>query len=290
MMRASALRSVPCWLLVAATLLAIPAKASPSDDPDLASKINVFLGKVRTQVVQTAAKHPEWARYIPRGPASTTEGHSPWRLPDLGLPTGRGMSAADLDRILIGYQAGILKIVGRDGRVLFVKRRPGSDMVGIDSVEYAPIDDEQRHEILAALGIGEGDAEAAANGLMERYGRLPHTKAIAVLGAIAAGPLAPDCGSRIRAFLVRTLRDESDVKVHRMAVLSLAVATETDERTAHAVIDFMDRSPNAWETFTTQQYFRYHRDEVRSYFSAGLLRQRLAHTRNPYGPRIAAEL
>lgn len=279
-------RLVGLFLVVASLLALAPPASAGEDNQDPNKRFNDWVTRVKTRVLRTAEKLPaDWQRHIPRPQIP--------QWPDEGpIPTGRSVvTAADLDRVEIGYMAGVLKIASADGRIVFVKRRAGSDLVAIDSVEYAPLDDGDRHDIFRALRIHERELDAVSQGLMHDYSRLPHTKAIAILGVIASSSdpsLSWDNAQRIRNFLADRLKAEKDVKVHRMAVLSLALAAETDRRTVDAVLDFMDRSNNSWETFTTQQFFRYHRDEIRSHAWGWNVRRRLATTGNPYGPIIAA--
>lgn len=285
--------------------LASAARAEESDAPDPRTRLGEWVQRAREKVQENAHRlPPELAKWLPRAsrpsaspskadPAGTSSSsnsggvESRWpRIPDLG--GGGRITAATLDRVEIGYQAGVLKVCDAGGGVLYAHHRAGSELVAIDSVEYARLDSAQRSEILQALGVS--DPDRAARQLVDDYNRLPHTKALAVLGVIAAASegISPECAVGIRNFLASRLKAESDVKVHRMAVLSLAIAEETDERTAHAVLGLMDRSHNAWETFTCQQYFQYHRDEIRSWPTAFAIRARLSATGNPYGPRIAA--
>ena len=287
--------------LIAALAFAGPARAE-GDGDDTHSRLGDWVERARAKVQEHADKlPPELARWIPRASRGgakrcpeTHDGnqgglHPQWPGASNVFGGGDRVSAATLDRVEIGYQAGVLKVCDARGGVLYAHHRPGSELVAIDSVEYAPLDDRQRNEIFGALDIH--DPSRAARSLIDDYASLPHTKALAVLGVIASipnGGLSDDCAAHIRSFLTSRLRAESDVKVHRMAVLSLALASETDERSANAVLDLMDGSGNAWETFTCQQYFAYHRDEIRSWSSFWRIRGRLAVTGNPYGRRIAS--
>jgi len=80
------------------------------------------------------------------------------------------------------------------------------------------------------------------------------------------------------------------VIVRRQAVLSLALLRDVDARCVDSVVAFMGRSHNAWETFTTKQFFEYHRAFVQSLPQAASVRARLQDSGNPYGPDIAASL
>lgn len=298
------MRLMALALLVACTFT-VPARAEGDGDNDPRARINQWIERARVKAKESGVQlPPEMAKWLPRAgipgyrpPKFPTSGQSKdsdggvssdsrWpRLPGLG---GGRLGAAELDRVEIGYMAGVLKVCDSRGNVLFARHRPGSDLVAIDSVEYAPLDDAQRNEILHALGVR--DPDAAARGLVEDYGRLPHTKALAVLGVLAATPngLSGGYAEAVRTFVAARLKAESDVKVHRMAVLTLALAAETDERCVNAVLGLMDRSHNAWETFTTQQFFDYHRDEIRSWPTFWAIKARLSATGNPYGQRIAS--
>lgn len=297
------LRLTALALLLACAFIA-PARAEGDGDDDPRARINQWIERARARAKESGIQlPPEMAKWLPRagipgyrppklptvGGSSDSGGglESRWpRLPGLG---GNGrIGATELDRVEIGYMAGVLKVCDSRGNVLFARHRPGSDLVAIDSVEYAPLDAAQRGEILHALGVQ--DADAAARGLVEDYGHLPHTKALAVLGVLAATPngLSGEYATAVRTFVAARLKAESDVKVHRIAVLTLAIAAETDERCVNAVLGLMDRSRNAWETFTTQQFFDYHRDEIRSWPTFWAIKARLAATGNPYGQRISS--
>lgn len=261
----------------------LPARAQ-SDSPFPQVDVGGVLAKVKERMRQTVDRAPsDWRRWIPRLPGQTGE-----------HPRGRAVSADDLGRVLVGYQAGVLKIVARDGRtVLFIKQKEGSSLQGVDSVEFAPLSEQHRQGIFRAMEIGQQELGAVAHGLMNGFRSLPATKAVAILGVLASTPdmrFPERAGGRVRTFLSALLRSERDPKVRRMAVLSLALADRTDEATVTAVLDFMEASHNAWETFTTQQYFEYHCGFVRGLPSSGHIRRRLARSGNPYGPIIAGNL
>ena len=275
------------------TALTVPVVADPGS-PSTQDSISVWIARVRAEVERHRSQvPPEWRQVLEKAREKIRDGWGGADVPS--CPRGRSLSAASLDRIEIGYQAGILKIVSRDGRrVLYVDDRPGSVMVAVDSVEYAPLSDDHRYRIFSALGIQPGELDDVANGLMHDYASLPRTKVLALLGVLGSTPegngghISSVVDRRIRRFLASRLRAESDVKIHRMAVLSLALCADISERTVDAVLNFMGSTQNSWETFTTQQFFQYHHEAICQMHMAGRVRERLESCDNPYGPSIAA--
>jgi hypothetical protein len=207
---------------------------------------------------------------------------------------GKNFTSLDLDRMFVGNQAGILKIFTNDKKgVLFVKDAPNTDMKGIDGTLWAPVTDRHRNEILAALGIPDSELVNVSNNLMKHFSKLKKREAIAVLGLIGSlpdGRLADTQASTISDFLESLLKKEKDVIVRRQATLSLALLDEVDDATVLAVVDFMKSSANAWETFTTKQFFEYHLKYIRSRPSLGTIRERVTASGNPYSEAIAGML
>lgn len=261
-----------------------PAAYAQSDSPAPRVDVGGVLARVKERVRRTVEQAPsDWRRWVPRFPRSGEGG-----------PTGRAISAETLGRVLVGYQAGVLKIVAADGEtVLFIKEMEGSSLKAVDSVEFAPLTERHRSGIFQALEIGHHEVSRVAHGLMHEFQSLPATKAIAVLGVLASTPdarLSAEAAGRTRSFLCGLLRSERDPKVRRMAVLSLALAHRTDDATVAAVVGLLESSHNSWETFTTQQYFEYHRGFIQSMRGHGQIRRRIARSGNPYAPMIVAKL
>lgn len=210
------------------------------------------------------------------------------------IQLGAHLTSEDLARIAVGNQAGILKIVSADGaRVLFIKDAPNVSMRGIDGVAWAPLNNAHRRAILEALVIGDDEVDAITCAMLDHFGRLYPREAVALLGALGSIPdrrMSRPTQGRLRGFLASLLERSTDVRVHRLAVLSLALVNQVDEATVSHVIDFMSASHNAWETFTTQQFFAYHRGFIHASPRGPEMLRRIEASGNPYVPDILAVL
>ncbi len=206
---------------------------------------------------------------------------------------GASFTSNDLKRIVVGNQAGILKIYNADhSSVVFIKDAKGIDMVGIDGVLWAPLTDAHRTAIFGALNIADSEMVAVSHALIKNFNEIPKLQALAMLGVIGSIPdekvLPDDASEHIRQFLAGLLTSQKNVVLRRQAVLSLALCDETDEATVQSVIAFMTQSHNAWETFTTRQFFQYHKDYIRSLPGSAGLVQEVQASGNPYASDIAA--
>jgi hypothetical protein len=249
-----------------AAWLALPALAAPPKD------------KVDPHGGRSGAKAP---------PAQAKPAAAPLLL-------GSVFDSSDLKRIAVGNQAGLLKIVSRDKqKVLFLKDAPGTDMKGVDGVQWAPLSDLHRAAILGALSIGQAEVDRVAGAIIANFNSLPRREAIVLLGVLGSdddGHLSPAMAEKIRRHLCGILAHEKDVGLRRQAVLALALMSTTDEASVRAVIGLMQQSKNAWETFTTQQYFRYHKDYINGLASASELKGLIQASGNPYASLILETL
>lgn len=246
--------------------------------------------------VGAAAAAPATKKPAPAKTAGALGGAKPAPKPapkPLAAPVALGASftSVDLDRIFVGNQAGVLKIYDKDKKtVLFTKDAPGTDMKGVDGTQWAPITDVHRTAIFGALGIGGAETAEVARKLVASYRSVKGQRmTIALLGVIGSTPdpgLGADVAGEIRTFLGGLLASEKDVSVRRQAVLALALCATTDATAANQVVTFMKSSSNAWETFTTRQYFEYHKDRIRSLPEALEIRKGLEASDNPYAPDI----
>ena len=222
----------------------------------------------------------------------TTPKPAPKPTPQV-VALGAAFTSADLDRVFVGNQAGVLKIYDKDKKtVLFVKDANGTDMRGVDGTQWAPIADKHRTAIFTALGIGDAEAVAVARKIIDVFPSIKNGRsAVAVLGVLGSlsGERLPAAeGVGIRRFLSGLLESQKkDVSMRRQTVLALALCAETDADTVNAVVRFMGDSHNAWETFTTRQFFEYHKDRTRSLPEAVDIRQRIEASGNPYAADIA---
>jgi len=151
---------------------------------------------------------------------------------------------------------------------------------------------EDRRRILEAMSISESEIDTVTRAIITHFDQLPQRQAVALLGVIAATHEHGTTGvsGDVRAFLGSLIGSARDVSLRRQCVLALAIAKATDETTVRRVIAFMTESHNAWETFTTQQFFEFHRDFVRSLSTAPSLTEALERSGNPYAHDIAANL
>lgn len=162
--------------------------------------------------------------------------------------------SVDLKRIRIGHQASILKIMDpTNTKEVFMK--------GLDGVLWAPINDDHRTQIFAALGIGANSLDAVTTSLIDGYGALREKEqAIALLGALGSskGSQVSDAvRMKLLAFLVARMNNEKDHALRRQAVLALALQDAVTDSTVNAVVNFYATNTNVWETFPVQQFFEY---------------------------------
>ncbi len=207
---------------------------------------------------------------------------------------GQGLTGADLERIKIGHQAGLLKVVSSDGTtVKFIKGDAKLGALGIDGREWAPLTSSQRDQVVKALGIT--DTDALARSLMANYTQISRAHALALLGLLCypgqdSASLTPELRTKTLQFLRNRLQPAEDNVVRRQAVLALAIQPETDEVSVAAILNFMRRDLNAWNTFGTVQFFDYHSDFIRKMSKyQGFLTQLIASD-NPHADQILRTL
>lgn len=209
------------------------------------------------------------------------------------VPLGGGLTGADLDRLSVGNQAGVLKVTGRDGSVKFLKAADHPNGGGIDGREWAPVKPADRDAILRA--VGSADPDGLARRLMDAYPRLWRQAAVALLGVLAtpgetSKPLKAATRARLTQFLTARLAPGDDPRALRQAVLAFAIQPKTDLATARRLMKLMKRDHNAWETFGTVQYFELHRYEITRWPQYAVLQQELAATGNPHLEQIQSIL
>lgn len=209
----------------------------------------------------------------------STAGPAPAATPLVPPPPSSFQPSRDLKRVRVGNQAGVLKVVAADGKTNLAFR-------GIDDRNIARYTPQDRASVLAALGIGSPDV--AARQLMDGYSSLPKKECLAVLGALAAGPLEPSVA--VRRFLAARVAIEKDVALRRQAVLALAVANATDRESTEDVLRFFETSDNLWETFTVQMFFEYQSSGIRRQAEFARVRSRVAAVKSLYTPYILGYL
>ena len=187
----------------------------------------------------------------------------------------------DLKRCMVGNQAGLLKVLGFDRKVLFTR--------GIDDRQQAHMDEASRSALLTALNIEPAQYATVADGLMRDFAKLPRKEAIAVLCAIAASPDFTGC-ERVESFLVGIMQRSTDIYARRQAILGLAVLPKVRFDTVASVVSHYEKCQNLWETFPVQQFFEYHAGQVRAESEYAQVRSRLAAVRSLYTSSVLGYL
>lgn len=172
---------------------------------------------------------------------------------EVGQEVGQFHLAA-LKRLVIGNQAGILKVWDASGQQVAYYR-------GLDDRSVAPLSGHDQQQILNQLGL-TGRVDGAAEQLMAAYpGLVQKREALALLGVFnsldGSGRISESQAARVRKFLVDRMKSDKAVEARRQAVLALAVGNGLEASTTQAVLDFYARSENLWETFPVQQFFEY---------------------------------
>lgn len=244
--------------------VAKPAAVTPAS---AAPKVN------ETTPVTRGAAIPAPAKVLESKPAQVFTG-------DMVFPQAK----TELKRLMIGNQAGIVKVLGpnREG-VSYVR--------GIDDKNIARYCDDACGSIFCALGIPHDKLNKAAQEIMINYSTLPRKEAVAFLGAVAASPhLTADMDAKAEQFLVQVMETDKDVHARRQAVLALAVKHSVSSLTTERVLGLFEHSENLWETFPVQQYFEYHAPQVKRLTNFSQLRERIAAVKSLYTPAILQAL
>lgn len=202
----------------------------------------------------------------------------------LGLPAaakGVFVPKVDLKRCLVGSQAGLLKVLSPERKVLFTR--------GIDDRSLARMDENSRRSILSALNIEPEQYQTVADQLMKNLDLLPKKEAVAVLSTIAG---TPDFANRtkVESFLVKTMQTSKDVYTRRQAILGLAVLPAVTTDTVSAVVKRYETCQNLWETFPIQQFFEYHAPQIKITNDYPQVRSRIEAVSSLYTPSVLAYL
>lgn len=194
----------------------------------------------------------------------------------------------DLSRVKVGNQAGILKILDAQGHTAFLKGSESWNGGGIDDRKWAPINPQERDRMLSALHIA--DPDAAAVQLMTGYAHEKRkAEAVAVLGLLALpGQTSPPLKNRTRVlqFFRNRLGAKENAVARRQAVLALALQPATERSTVDAMIAFLKRDHNAWNTFGAVQYFDYQRGDVLAFPDAELIKKKIRTSGSPHTEQI----
>jgi len=191
---------------------------------------------------------------------------------------GQGLNGADPERIKVGNQAGILKVMGKDGHsVAFLKGEGTWNGGGIDGREWAPVKPEDRDAILRALEIK--DPIDLSYQLVLKYEKLSRVPALALLGVLQE--------PHSHEFLRKRLQPEEDQVARRQAVLALAISPKIEPEDTTAILNLLKRDHNAWNTFGAVQFFEMHQAEL---LKDSTLKARVQATNSPHATQIVSLL
>lgn len=185
----------------------------------------------------------------------------------------------DLKRCLIGNQAGLLKVVSPQRKVLFTR--------GIDDRSLAILSPSDREQLLKALEIEPNQINSVAESVLKDFARIPGKEAVALLSVLATSPdINPQLRQKIETFLVAQMSRHKDVAVRRQAILALAVLPQVSQATVVSVIHRFETCENLWETFPIQQFFEYHAPGLRTTPELPEMKARVTAVRSLYTPAV----
>lgn len=190
-----------------------------------------------------------------------------------------------LQRIQIGIQAGLVRVLAEDGQTVLYTR-------GLDDPSTARYTEESRRETFTALRIDPQSLEKLAAYTVNLYPKLPHhPEAIALLGAILSTPsLKRWDRSQLEYFLVTVMNSDRQVEARRQALLALAVAPNPGDFTMDRVVGKFERIDNLWELFPMTQFFEYQAASLKPRKTYPKLRERLEKVDSIYTPGILEAL
>ena len=264
---------------------ATPAPAKVTEAPAKPAAATPAPAKVTEAPAKPAAATPAPAKVTeaPAKPAAATPAPASKAVTsaeNLVFPQAK----TELKRLMIGNQAGIVKVLGPNREGVSYSR-------GIDDKNIARFSDDACGSIFCALGISHDKLNKVAREIMINYSTLPRKEAVAFLGAIAASAhLDGDTDAKAEQFLVQVMEADKDVHARRQAVLALAVKHNVCSDTTEHVLGLFERSENLWETFPVQQYFEYHAGQVKRLAQFTRLRERIAAVKSLYTPAILEAL
>jgi len=207
--------------------------------------------------------------------------HKPSAQQAARVSLGQGLTGADLERVKVGNQAGILKVLAKDGHtVAFLKGGESWNGGGIDGREWAPVKPEDRDAILRALDVR--DPIDLSHMLILNYEKLSRVPALALLGVLQE--------PHSHEFLRHRLQPGEDNIARRQAVLALAISPRLESEDVTAMVNLLKRDHNAWNTFGVVQFFEYHHDELVKQPDFAKLKTRLQATNSPHAPQILGML
>lgn len=191
-------------------------------------------------------------------------------------------TSRDLRRLLVGDQAGIVKVLGPERQGEVYNRC-------LDEPTQARFQAESRQAVFEALGLRPGQERGVVHDIISNFTHMPKREGVAFLGAfLSARPSRADLSSRERCqqFLVTLLETHPSPVLRRQALLALAIDSELDFRVLERVVSHFEKSDNLWETFPMMQFVEYHAARIRAYPEYAWLRGRLEKVPSLYTPDL----
>ena len=262
-----------------ALLLAVNATAAPSlpaNPPPTPASVSIP-AQAHASTATPAVKAVQADKVTPKvGPGPGVEPAAP----DASVDGSFQGFKAELKRLMIGNQAGIIKVLGPNRQGVAYAR-------GIDDQSLARFNDESCGNVLSAMGLEKNRVVPLVQHIMINYATLPHKESVALLSVAACSP-AVDAAMRQKAeqFLLQVMETDKDVHARRQAILALAVQQQVTPETAERVLAKYEKTENLWETFPVQQFFQYHAPQLRKLQNFALIRQRIAAVNSLYTPAI----
>ncbi len=257
---------------------------APAKVTELPAAKPVTAAPVPSKVSATPAAKPVTATPTPASPVTASPAKASAPPPVLTENLVFPQAKTELKRLMIGNQAGIVKVLGPNREGVSYTR-------GIDDKNIARFSDDACGSIFCALGISHDKLNKVAREIMINYSTLPRKEAVAFLGAIAASPhLDTDTDLKAEQFMVQVMETDKDVHARRQATLALAVKHNVSSATTDRVLAHFEHSENLWETFPVQQYFEYHAGQVKRLTNFSQLRERIAAVKSLYTPAILEAL
>jgi hypothetical protein len=91
-------------------------------------------------------------------------------------------------------------------------------------------------------------------------------------------------------FLEHRILSKEPAQIRRQAVLALAVNPRLEGDEVEVVLKFMKSDSNGWDTFTTGQFFAYHRQQLQASPNFERIKAAVTATDNPHAEDILRDL
>lgn len=270
---------VPFYRSSLAILLVAQALAAPTQVPPASPE------------VQPLPQVPAATSLAPPTPIQPPAPMAPTQAPSAPVPTVQPAAPqptaeikTELKRLMVGNQAGIVKVLGPN-------RQGVSYVRGLDEQSQARFTEESCQLVFQALGFPTARLDSLAQDVMINFQTLPKKEAVAFLGALNCTSVTNlSTKAKAEKFLIQVMESDKDVYARRQAILALAVKPQVESDTTERVLALYERSENLWETFPVQQYFEYHASQLRHQANFPQVRERVSAVKSLYTPAILAAL